>query len=55
MLKVVVDNKVVNVTLEFVDIKVANRIDSFKVAKFIDEDWEAAVCFLCDLMKFWIF
>jgi hypothetical protein len=38
MLKVVVDNKVVNVMLEFLDIKVANRIDSFKVAKFIDED-----------------
>ncbi len=31
-------NKVANVMLEFVDIKVADRIDSFKVAKCIDDE-----------------
>ncbi len=34
LLKMIVDIKVANVMLEFVDIKVANRIDSFEVAKF---------------------
>jgi hypothetical protein len=36
---VVAVNKVANVTmLEFVDIKVADRIDSIKVAEFIDDE-----------------
>ena len=38
MLKLVFDNKVANVMLDFVDFKVALRVDSVKVAKFIDED-----------------
>jgi hypothetical protein len=34
MLKMVTDNEVANVVLEFVD-KVADRIDSFEVAKLL--------------------
>ncbi len=50
-LKVVAVNKVANVTmLEFVDIKVADRIDSFKVADFIDDEVRSgrlnSVCFV---------
>jgi hypothetical protein len=37
LLKMIVDIKVANVMLEFVDINVALRVDSVKVAKFIDE------------------
>ncbi len=40
MLKMVTDNEVANFVLGFVDIKVADRIDSFKVAKFIDDEFE---------------
>jgi hypothetical protein len=36
MLKMAVDNTVANVLLDLVDIKVAHRIESVKVAKFID-------------------
>ena len=36
MLKVVADNKVANVMLEFVDIIVANRFDTIKVALWVD-------------------
>ncbi len=44
-------NKVANVTmLEFVDIKVADRVDSLKVAKFIDDEVRSGrliyVCFV---------
>jgi hypothetical protein len=38
MLKMVVDNKVANVMLDFVDFKVAHKIESVKVAKFIDDE-----------------
>jgi hypothetical protein len=34
----VVDNKVANVMLGFIDIKVARMIESVKVAKFIDDE-----------------
>jgi hypothetical protein len=42
MLKMVTDNEVANFMLGFVDIKVADRIDSFKVPKkkFIDDEFE---------------
>ncbi len=49
-LKVVAGNKVANVILIF---KVALRVDSVKVAKFIDEDLKSGrLIFLCDLLKF---
>ncbi len=38
MLKMVDDYKVANVMFVFVDFKVAHRIGSVKVAKFIDDD-----------------
>ncbi len=38
MFKMVVDNKVANVMLDLVDFKVAHKIESVKVAKFIDDE-----------------
>ena len=56
MLKMVTDNEVANFVLGFVDIKVACRIDSFKVAKFIDAEFEKRPFdLLCDLLQFYIF
>jgi hypothetical protein len=52
LLKMVVDNKVANVMLDLVDIKVDHRIESVKVAKFIDVELRSSRWILCDLMKF---
>ncbi len=43
MLQMVTDNEVANVVLEYVDIKVADRIDSFKVENLLMMNVEAAV------------
>jgi hypothetical protein len=53
-LKVVAVNKVANVTmLDFVDIQVADRIDSFKVAGFIDVEVRSGRLIFCvDLRNF---
>ena len=47
MLKMVVGNKVSNVMLGFVDIKVAHWIESVKVAKFIDDDLRSSRWIFC--------
>ncbi len=49
MLKMVVDNKVANVVLDFVDIKVAHMIESVKVAKFIDDELRSGRLIFCGI------
>ena len=53
MLKMVVDNTVANVMLDFVDIKVAHMIESIKVAKFIDDKLRSGRLNLLMLHLFW--
>jgi hypothetical protein len=45
----VVDNKVANVVLDFVDIKVAHMIESVKVAKFIDDELRSGRLIFCGI------